>query len=54
MAVEVTRKPLPTDLPTPEQDASAGRTQNVREMEMGVTPRKGAAVEIHKYIREDR
>lgn len=42
----------------PEQDpvleAQAGKSKNVREMEMGVTVRKGEAPQIHKYTREDK
>jgi hypothetical protein len=43
-----------TPAPRPQDEAAAGKTQMTREMEMGVTVRKGEPVQIHKFIREDR
>jgi len=38
----------------PVLEAAAGTTKLKREMEMGVTVRKGEAPVLHKYIREDK
>jgi hypothetical protein len=49
---------LPEQDPVLEAQAGSDKSEkgktSVREMEMGVTVRKGEKPEIHKYIREDR
>ena len=40
--------------PAPSEEARRGKTQNIREMEMGVTVRKGEPIQMHKFTREDR
>ena len=40
--------------PAPSTEAAKGTTKQVREMQMGVTVRKGQPVELHTYTREDR
>ena len=42
------------ECPNPELEALRGTTKVRREMEMGVTVKKGESPQIFKYIREDK
>jgi hypothetical protein len=53
MAVKQER-PIQVQCPTPESEAQAGTTKLKREMQMGVTARRGEKPEIFTYTREDK